>query len=555
MTRARITVALTLTALLIAGAVTPAAAAADQHAGAAHGSTAPALDAQSSTSSNATVGAQLSTVVAATSDEVETEFEDTAFEIEYESGDERERAGAVANRTADLVDRAGAIRAEYENVTSAYEAGEIDRQTYAQRIATLNARANNVLSSLRTVERRAAELEESDLEAAGTSTAEISAAKEDLQGVTGPGTNALFRQFTGESAGKFEIDVENGVSIEVESEDGETSREFERERTGNGSIEVSQADALATARAELSDVNGAWQPVEAKLDSSDGVYEFEFELSGEREGEAEASVDAATGQVFALEEEIEGTADDEKGEDDEKDEKEEGEDGESSLLLIVGGAPAPGAEITITALVDGEPTSGVTVEGPDDVVGTTGANGTVTTTLPAEGGTYEAEYGDADAELELEFENESDEDEAKDEKEDEDEENAEGDLDAAVSLSGEQVTVEVTYNGSAVSDASVEVNGDVVGTTDENGQIAFALPADDELEIGIERGELETEVKYGIENGTLVSDENGDEDDETDEDGEEQEDGEEDDSDGDDDSDEDGDDSDEDDDDSDGDDA
>jgi hypothetical protein len=554
MTRTRTVAALALVVLLTVGTAAPIAAADAQASGAAPDQTAPAFETQSDASSNATVGAQLSTVVAATSDEVETEFEDAAFEIEYEAGDDRERADTVANRTADLVERANAVDGEYENVSAAFEAGEIDRQTYAQRVATLNARANNVYSSLQTVERRAERLDEVDLAAAGTSTEEIQSAKADLEAVTGPGANALFRQFTGERSGEFEIDVENGISIEVESEDGERSREFERERSGNGSIEVSQSDALSSAQEGLSDVNGTWQPTKAKADLSDGVYEFEFELRGEQGGEAEVSVDAATGQVFELEEEIEGDeeddeskrgedeADDESDDDDAEDESDDDAEDESdddaedesdddaedekasSLLLLVDGAPEPGAEITLTALVDGEPTANVTVEGPDGDVGMTDANGTVTVVLPEDGGDYEAEVGDAEAEVELEFESE-DEDDREDERADDDDRESADDrtLDVTASVDGGEVTVTATYNGSAVGDAQVEVNGDTVGTTDENGQITVSLPDDDELEIDVERGELEGEIGRGIQDGGLTAPEDDDSGEEADEDDSEDE--------------------------------
>jgi len=154
----------------------------------------------------------------------------------------------------------------------------------------------------------------------------------------------------------------------------------------------------------------------------------------------------------------------------------------------------------------------------------TDANGTVTVVLPEDGGDYEAEVGDAEAEVELEFESE-DEDDREDERADDDDRESADDrtLDVTASVDGGEVTVTATYNGSAVGDAQVEVNGDTVGTTDENGQITVSLPDDDELEIDVERGELEGEIGRGIQDGGLTAPEDDDSGEEADEDDSEDE--------------------------------
>src|SRR6056297_1232867 len=103
-------------------------------------------DAQPTNSTvNVTVGQQLSTVISATSDDVQSEVEATGFELEYENRSDEARAEVVAERGDELRDRADAIRDEYENVTESYEAGDLTKSEYAQRIATLNARAENVV--------------------------------------------------------------------------------------------------------------------------------------------------------------------------------------------------------------------------------------------------------------------------------------------------------------------------------------------------------------------------------------------------------------------------
>jgi hypothetical protein len=58
---------------------------------------------------------------------------------------------------------------------------------------------------------------------------------------------------------------------------------------------------------------------------------------------------------------------------------------------------------------------------------------------------------------------------------------------------GENVTVQVTDNGSAVGNATVEVDGDVVGTTGTDGTITVQVPKTGDLEIEVEKGDREAE--------------------------------------------------------------
>jgi len=88
-------------------------------------------------------------------------------------------------------------------------------------------------------------------------------------------------------------------------------------------------------------------------------------------------------------------------------------------------------------------------------------------------------------------------DEDDDEREDEDED------DRSISASflgnvsaGENVTVQVTENGSAVANATVMVDGDAVGTTDTNGEYVVSVPSDaEELEVEVEAGDAEAELE------------------------------------------------------------
>lgn len=67
---------------------------------------------------------------------------------------------------------------------------------------------------------------------------------------------------------------------------------------------------------------------------------------------------------------------------------------------------------------------------------------------------------------------------------------------------GENVTVTVTENGSAVANATVKANGEVVGQTDVNGTIVVSVPSDaEELELEVEHGDAEGELTVAVEAG------------------------------------------------------
>jgi hypothetical protein len=67
------------------------------------------------------VGHQLATVVASTTETVRTEFESTAFEVEFE--DEVDLTATLEQRAQTLADRAARIRTDYRNATRAYRVG------------------------------------------------------------------------------------------------------------------------------------------------------------------------------------------------------------------------------------------------------------------------------------------------------------------------------------------------------------------------------------------------------------------------------------------------
>ncbi|AGB14929.1 hypothetical protein Halru_0283 [Halovivax ruber XH-70] len=315
--------------LLVVGIAVPAVAlstdAGEPSSSSLDGTTvAPAQSAPNSSSVNVTTGPQLSTVIEVSADDVQSDVEDTAFEISFEDADEATRADALADRAAALRDRAEAIDEDYADATAAYEDGDLGKAAYTQRLATLNARASNVLDSHRQFRQRVATVSPSALSAAEVDRSALNQSIEALNTVTGTGATALLAQFTAESTGEIELETDNGLSIEVESEDGERSREFERPRDDNDDRTVAQSAALETARDALSPVeDGNWTLTSSEIDDG-SAYEFEFELldAATLTGDAEIAVDGSTGDVFSLEEEIEprdDEADDDEDADDEDD--------------------------------------------------------------------------------------------------------------------------------------------------------------------------------------------------------------------------------------------
>ncbi len=526
---------LLLAAVVVVGMVAPAVAApAGTSGSAAVGSAAPAAMAQANNSNgtNVTVGQQLSTVVGVSSDEVQSEFERTEFEASIEGADEEERAELIAERADELRETADDIRESYMEATAAYKEGELSKSEYAQRIATLNARATNLLDSYEQLRTYAENVSALELRASGFEEARLNGSMAQLDNVTGVGAQALLERFTGESTGEFEVETENGLSVEVESEDGERSREIERPQDDDRNLTVDQSTALDTARAALTaPENGSWVLTGAGVDEEDGTYAFSFALKQApgKTGEAEVSIDGSSGEVYSLEEEIELREEEDEAEDEEdeaEDEENESEreaehDGELALVVDEG-SPAPNETITVKALANGTAAPNVTVFLDGDAVGTTGADGTVTVTLPdAEESELTAETDAGEAELEFEFEQEA---------EDELFEH----LEVASTLDDGVVTVSVTYNDTAVANASVYANGERVGTTDADGTTSFAIDANatEELELEIVRGEFEAELDYSVQSGELTlmeeahegdgdkaEDEAEDEDDEAEDDG------------------------------------
>ena len=160
-----------------------------------------------------------------------------------------------------------------------------------------------------------------------------------------------------------------------------------------------------------------------------------------------------------------------------------------SLDLELEGDIAPGETVTLLVTFNGEPVVGATVEVNGEEIGETGDDGTISFTIPDDAGELEIEVkrGEQEGELEFEFE-----------KEFEGEltlEIVEGDI-----ASGETVTLLVTFNGEPVVGATVEVNGEEIGETGDDGTISFTIPEDaDELDIEAKLGGREGKLEIEFE--------------------------------------------------------
>lgn len=448
---------------------------------------------QNNSSVTVQVGHQLATVLTVSSDDVQTEFEHTAFELSLEHDDDEVRAEAIANRSHELRDRAEAIHEDYEEATESYQNGEITKSVYAQRLARLNARANNLLSSYEILTHRAHDVSALELQAAGANFSSLNASVENLHSVTGAGTSALLAQFLGEADGEIELEINNGVKIEIERDNGEFSREFDRSRDDNMNITVSHDAALHTARGALSSpAEGHWVLVESKIKPVEGAYEFEFILGGTKNlsGKAEVRVDGSSGDVYRLEQETEQRQADEDDQDDAAE-----EELEDLTLLVVDGVPEPNASITIKVIANGHPVEGAVISIEDREIGRTDGNGTIDVTLPdAAEVELSAEKDESDGELSFEFEEESD------------SERVFSHLDITASLQDNVVTVEVNFDNKPVRNATISANGDRVGTTDADGRVTFGFDESkhEELELEVVKGEFEAELAYTIQAGSLI---------------------------------------------------
>lgn len=470
-------------------------------------------DSGNSTQLRASTGQQLATVLAVTDDEVKSAVEQSAVNASFAAAAaEREQAALLASRAATLRDRATTIVADYRAATAAYENGTLSDSAYAQRVAVLTGQAATVRSGLAQVEQRARTISDAELDAAGYEQAATADARDQLQSLIGSSSRALFQQYTGERDGEFSLERERGgVRIEIESDDGELTRGFERAQPGNGSFVVSLQEARTTARNVLStDVDGGWTLEEAERKQEYGTYRFEFSFSGPKyTGEAKVDVDGETGEIFEFEEELEP-----------REREDETETDRELTISVVEGTAAPGAEIALRVTDGTDPVGNASVTINDADTGLTDADGRLTVTLPDTADVkIEATAGESDGEREFEFESAENVTENESQNDQNETESKDDETDDSESLSilvnsgdpapGATVTLEVTGNGEAVTDAAVTINGEPVGQTDADGQLTVTLPDAEDVKIEATAGDSDGEREFEFDKE--ADDEEGDE--------------------------------------------
>lgn len=492
----------------------------------------------SSNNSSVTVGVgrQLSTVMVEVDSNVRTDFEEFSFDDSFEDADTSSRARLVAERADAVVEQAAALRRDYRVATVAYEQGDISRTTYAQYLATLNVRAENIESSIDRVQAKATSVSALDLRAAGYSVSEIRRAERAIDELTGAGVSELRQRFTGHGTGDVNVDREDGgLTVRVSSQNGDVTREIERERDAEDSISVDQTAALETARNALdAPGTGTWSLEHSSIHRGDGGYEFTFVLTGTNAtGTAEVSVDGSTGAVYSLEAEVDAPggddsdddSDTERGDsdgdsdseisdsDDEDDEGEFTERGGALTVLATGGISESGSQTTVRVMDGGAPVRGAVVTVNGQAVGTTDADGTITVSVPDDDTVIRAQSGSATGALSVDAE------------ENEDEELYEN-IDADARSSNGKVTVTLSYDGSGIGGATVYANGQAVGTTDSGGTLTFDATENADLDVRVQKGEFEASFSFASMNGayslsdTTIGDDDSDDGDAEEDDGE-----------------------------------
>ncbi|WP_332898407.1 DUF7096 domain-containing protein [Haladaptatus sp. CMSO5] len=485
--------AVLLAAILVIGGAAPVLALPFDASGVA-ASASSQQAAENDSNVSVTVGAQLSTVMATTGDSLQTEFNDEVFESQIDEANASTQARIVAKRIERLDARAADIRAEYERVTAQYEAGDLTRAQYAQRLAMLNARAENVLRSIDQTETRVERLSGLDLSAVGVNQSTLAGAATDLEPLTGPGASALQKRFVGEGTGNVHLETDNGLTIRVEDGDTDRSRTTKHQRDDDNSVSITQQEALDAARDALRGPADGWQLTKSSVNERRGFYRFEFRLdTATGAGTATVLVDASTGTVFSLDESLKrGNGADDKRQ-------------EELALVVAQGTAAPGQEVTIQAFSNGEVAGDVAILVNGERVGTTNADGQLTLTLPEEDVTITGVRGDAEGELEFDFNTKNQRD------------SVFRDLDATATVENGVATVTILYNDKPVPGALVFAEGREVGRTNADGTVEFATDATDTLDIEVAKGKLGAAFTFVIENGTATLDGGARESDKTDE--------------------------------------
>ncbi|ADQ69281.1 FAD/FMN-dependent dehydrogenase [Halogeometricum borinquense DSM 11551] len=172
------------------------------------------------------------------------------------------------------------------------------------------------------------------------------------------------------------------------------------------------------------------------------------------------------------------------------------EERREDLKLQFVGNLSQSANATVEVTRDGEAVANATVLVNEEDVGTTDSNGRVTFGVPRdENLKVTVTKDDHQAELEVTLDHDSETDNQAGEK-------ADAELNATfvgTVSQGENATLSVTQNGSAVENATVVVNDETVGTTDTDGKLTVAVPNADTLTVVAQVDDAEVELEYEFE--------------------------------------------------------
>ena len=254
------------------------------------------------------VGARLSTVIAATEIDVQAAVDRSTFARQAASANGTDIARSVQERATALSEQRAQLRSELTGLQTAVAAGNITQATFVREVALVHAETMALAQAYQQLNQSVERVPIQAQQANGIEQATIVA-----EAVSGANLNsraraAVFNQLTGEDDGEIRIRTTDGVEIEVENDDGEISREWERPDDGDRSFTL-DADAAADRASTVLPLldQGEWVSEGPTERTEDGAYELAYRLTGGANGDAEVEVtiDGSSGEVIEYESEIE----------------------------------------------------------------------------------------------------------------------------------------------------------------------------------------------------------------------------------------------------------
>ena len=268
---------------------------------------------------NVGVGARLSTVIAATNIDVQAAVDRSTFARQSASTNDTDIARSVQNRATALSEQRNQLQSELTSLQTAVTAGNITQATFVREVALVHAETMALTQAYQQLNQSVERVPAQARQANGIEQATITA-----EAVSGAELNsraraAVFDQLTGEDDGEIRVRTTDGVEIEVEHDDGEISREWERPDDGDRSFTldaVAAADRASTVLPQLD--QGEWVTEGPTERTDDGAYELTYRLTGgaTNDAEVEITIDGSSGEVIEYESEIESRDADPDGDDD-----------------------------------------------------------------------------------------------------------------------------------------------------------------------------------------------------------------------------------------------